>query len=56
MSQDSDSLWQRDKGQQLFQLGRLAVREGRRAEARDLLERAVELDREHSDAWLWPCW
>ena len=53
MSQDSDRLWRREKAQQLFQLGRIAVREGRRAEARDLLERAVELDREHSDAWLW---
>ena len=43
----------REAADERFKLGRLAVREGRLAEARELLSRAVEIDQEHSAAWLW---
>ncbi|MBM4422401.1 MAG: hypothetical protein FJ030_03285 [Chloroflexi bacterium] len=43
----------REAAEQRFQLGRLAVKEGRMAEAREYLFRAVEIDQEHSDARLW---
>jgi DNA-directed RNA polymerase subunit RPC12/RpoP len=48
-----DQTSRREAAEQRFRLGRIAVKEGRLAEARDLLQRAVEIDREHSDAWLW---
>jgi DNA-directed RNA polymerase subunit RPC12/RpoP len=43
----------RQSADDLFQLGRSAVKNGDRAQARRLLEQAVEYNRDHSDAWLW---
>ena len=43
----------REAAEERFRLGRLAVREGRLAEAREYLLKAVEIDEQHSDAWLW---
>lgn len=43
----------RDAADERFRLGRQAVKEGRLTEGREYLLRAVELDNEHSDAWLW---
>jgi DNA-directed RNA polymerase subunit RPC12/RpoP len=48
-----DPAARREAADRRFQLGRLAVKEGRLDEARELLLKAVEIDREHSDAWLW---
>ncbi len=53
MSDFSESAARREMAEERFKQGRIAVREGRLEEARNLLERAVELDQEHSDAWLW---
>jgi len=53
MSLDSESDHRRQSAEDLFQLGRSAVKNGDRAEARRLLNQAVEYDRDYSDAWLW---
>ena len=42
-----------DDADERYKLGRIALREGKIAEAREYLLRAVELDEQHSDAWLW---
>src|SRR5258705_1321953 len=43
----------RQDAEERFKLGRLAVKEGKLDEAREYLLRAVELDEQNSDAWLW---
>jgi len=43
----------RQDAEERFRLGRLAVKEGKLDEAREYLLRAVELDEQNSDAWLW---
>jgi hypothetical protein len=43
----------REAAEERFRLGRIAVKEGRLAEARAYLLKAVEIDQHHSDAWLW---
>src|SRR5689334_7473601 len=53
MSLDRESEHRRQSADDLFQLGRTAVKNGDRARARQLLKQAVEYDRDHSDAWLW---
>ena len=50
---DPERARRREEADQRFRLGRLAVKEGRLAEAREYLLKAVEIDDEHSDAWLW---
>jgi len=43
----------REQAGELFRLGRTSIRTGDVAHGRELLLRAVDYDREHSDAWLW---
>jgi DNA-directed RNA polymerase subunit RPC12/RpoP len=43
----------RQQAQDLFRLGRTCVKTGEKAEGRALLLKAVEYDRDLSDAWLW---
>lgn len=42
-----------EKADSLVRLARTCIRTGDRAEGRRLLLQAVEVDREHSDGWLW---
>src|SRR5688572_9181068 len=53
MSQYRDSNPYREMANERYKQGRMALKEGNLEEARKLLTRAVELDQEHSDAWLW---
>jgi len=53
MSFDRAGDHRRQSAEELFRLGRISVKEGDRAEARRLLQQAVEYDRDHSEAWLW---
>lgn len=53
MSFDRAGDHRRQSADDLFRLGRIAVKDGDRAEARRLLQQAVEYDRDHSEAWLW---
>ena len=53
MALDSERRHRQESASRLFQLGRACVKEGHKEEGRRYLERAVEQDREHSDAWLW---
>jgi len=53
MALDSERRHRQESADRLFRLGRTCVKEGHKDEGRRYLERAVEQDREHSDAWLW---
>lgn len=53
MSLDRQGEHRRQSADDLFRLGRSAVKSGDRAEARRLLQQAVEYNRDHSEAWLW---
>lgn len=53
MADFEDSRERRYDANERFKLGRIALKEGRIAEAREYLLRAVEIDEGHSDAWLW---
>jgi DNA-directed RNA polymerase subunit RPC12/RpoP len=53
MSRYEDSSPYKQMADERYKEGRMLLREGNIEEARKLLTRAVELDQEHSDAWLW---
>lgn len=53
MTDFEDSRERRYDADERYKLGRIALREGRVNEARQYLLRAVEIDENHSDAWLW---
>lgn len=53
MSFDRAGDHRRQAADDLFRRGRSAMKSGNRAEARRWLQRAVEYDRDHSEAWLW---
>jgi hypothetical protein len=50
---DREGERRRKSAEDLYQHARGALRAGERARARQLLERAVDYDRGHSQAWLW---
>lgn len=52
-STDHDGERRRRNAENLYQHGRTALKNGERARARQLLQQAVDYDRNHSDAWLW---
>jgi hypothetical protein len=53
MSTDREKEHRRRSADSLYEHGRQALRDGHRARARQLLEQAVDYNREHSEAWLW---
>jgi DNA-directed RNA polymerase subunit RPC12/RpoP len=52
-SSDRLDAHRREQARQLFGLGRTSIKTGDRAHGRELLLKAVEYDRDHSEAWLW---
>jgi ribosomal protein S27AE len=53
MSLDRDRERRASAAENLFQHGRLAVKNGERERGRQLLLQAVDYDRNHAEAWLW---
>lgn len=52
-STDRESERRQRNAESLYQHGRTALKNGERARAKQLLQQAVDYDRNHSDAWLW---
>lgn len=52
-STDREGERRRNNAESLYQHGRTALKHGERERARQLLQQAVDYDRNHSEAWLW---